>query len=177
MEYTFVMIRPGTFRRDLEEYIIDRIYGIGLDIEYLHRKRLTPEFIEKHYAHLHDKSIPEDVFTRTAIENLSGPVVGMIVSGEDAIKKMRQLIGPGNVKKAKEEFPNCIRALGNPNNNPDNLIHASDSYESAIIEIRRFFNIDITNKEEREKHFRKFYNQKKYKKILNYIKDDYNSIL
>ena len=90
---------------------------------------------------------------------------------------MRQLIGPGNVEKAKEEFPDCIRALGDPNNNPDNLIHASDSYESAIIEIRRFFNIDITNKEEREKYFRKFYNQKKYKKILNYIKDDYNSIL
>lgn len=153
MEYTFVMLRPGAFRRDLEEYIIDRIYEIGLDIEFLKRKRLTPEFIEKHYAHLLDASIPKDVFTRTAIENLSGPVVGMIVSGEDAIKKMRQLIGPGNVKKAKEEFPDCIRALGDPNNNPDNLIHASDSYESAITEIRRFFNIDITEKKAKPKQF------------------------
>lgn len=69
----------------------------------------------------------------------------MIVSGENSITKMRELIGPSNVKKAIEEFPDSIRALGDPNNNPDNLIHASDSIESATEEIKRFFNIDITN--------------------------------
>ena len=68
---------------------------------------------------------------------------------------MRELIGPSNVKKAIEEFPNSIRALGDPNNNPDNLIHASDSIESATEEIKRFFNIDITDIKQASKQLKK----------------------
>ena len=89
------------------------------------------------------------------IENLSGQVIGMIVSGENSIAKMRELIGPSNVKKAIEEFPNSIRALGDPNNNPDNLIHASDSIESVTEEIKRFFNIDITDIKQVSKQLKK----------------------
>ena len=146
MEYTFVMIRPGAIRRKKVAFILDRITGIGLNIVCWEYKTLTPEFVHEHYSHLLDGSIPQDVFDRTAIENLSGKVLGMIVSGENSVSKMRKLIGPSNVKKAIEEFPNSIRALGDPNNNPDNLIHASDSVESAIEEIKRFFDIDITDK-------------------------------
>ena len=80
---------------------------------------------------------------------LSGQVIGMIVSGENAVLKMRELIGPSNVKKAIEEYPDSIRALGDPNNNPDNLIHASDSVESATKEIERFFNIDIKDNKQK----------------------------
>ena len=145
MEYTFVMIRPGAVRRNKEKYIIDKIREIGLIIELCEPKTLTPEFIHEHYAHLLDGSIPRDVFDRTMTENMSGKVIGMIVSGDEAISKMRKLIGPSNVKKAIEEYPDCIRALGDPNNNPDNLIHASDSVESATEEIKRFFGIDITD--------------------------------
>ena len=90
-----------------------------------------------------DGSLPLDIFERTKDENLSGMVIGMIVSGDDSILKMRELIGPSNVKKAQEKFPYSIRALGDPNNNPDNLIHASDSLENAEIEIKRFFNRDL----------------------------------
>ena len=143
MEYTFVMIRPGAIRRKKLDFILYRIAEIGLNVEYCEYKMLTPEFIYEHYAHLLDESIPRDVFDRTMAENLSGQVIGMIVSGENAVLKMRELIGPSNVKKAIEEYPDSIRALGDPNNNPDNLIHASDSVESATKEIERFFNIDI----------------------------------
>lgn len=145
MEYTFVMIRPGAIRRKKVDYIVNRITEIGLNIDYYEFRNLTPRFIYEHYAHLLDGSIPRDVFERTKTENLSGQVIGMIVSGDDSVAKMRKLIGPSNVKKAIEEYPNCIRALGDPNNNPDNLIHASDSIESAAIEIKRFFNIDIAD--------------------------------
>ena len=145
MEYTFVMIRPGAIRRNKVDFIFNRITEIGLNIDYYEYRTLNSEFIYNHYAHLLDGSIPRDVFDRTMIENLSGQVIGMIVSGENAIEKMRELIGPSNVKKAIAEYPNSIRALGDPNNNPDNLIHASDSVESANEEIKRFFNIDISN--------------------------------
>lgn len=147
MEYTFVMIRPGAIRRNKVEFIFNKITEIGLNIEYFEYKTLTPEFIYEHYSHLLNGNIPQDVFDRTMTENLSGQVIGMIVSGEKAITKMRELIGPSNVKKAIAEFPNSIRALGDPNNNPDNLIHASDSIESANEEIKRFFNISNTKQE------------------------------
>ena len=147
MEYTFVMIRPGAIRRNKVEFIFNKITEIGLNIEYYEYKTLTPEFIYEHYSHLLNGNIPQDVFDRTMTENLSGQVIGMIVSGENATKKMRELIGPSNVKKAIAEFPNSIRALGDPNNNPDNLIHASDSIESANEEIKRFFNISNTKQE------------------------------
>ena len=155
MEYTFVMIRPGAIRRGKVDYIFDRIKEIGLQIEYFESKTLTPEFIKEHYAHLLDGSIPIDVYERTKEENLSGPVIGLIVSGENAISTMRKLIGPSNVKKAQEEFPDSIRALGDPNNNPDNLIHASDSKESAEIEIKRFFNMNINDPKQTTWQFKK----------------------
>ena len=154
MEYTFVMIRPGAIRRNKVEYILERIIELGLDIECSSYRMLTPEFIYEHYAHLLDDSIPRDVFDRTMEENLSGKAIGMVVSGEDAIIKMRELIGPSNVKRAIEEFPNSIRALGDPNNNPDNLIHASDSELSAGEEIKRFFNIDIKDLKQMTHHLR-----------------------
>lgn len=145
MEYTFVMIRPGAIRRKKVDFILNKIAEIGLTVEHCETKTLTPEFIYEHYAHLLDGSIPRDVFDRTMIENLSGQVIGLIVSGENSISRMRELIGPSNVKRAIAEFPDSIRALGDPNNNPDNLIHASDSVESAIKEIKRFFDIDLTD--------------------------------
>ena len=144
MEYTFVMIRPGAIRRNKVEYIIHKIIEAELNIKCWKYTKLTPEFIYEHYSHLLDGSIPRDVFDRTMTENLSGQVIGMIVSGDNSVAKMRELIGPSNVKKAIKEFPDSIRAFGDPNNNPDNLIHASDSVESAIKEIKRFFDIDIT---------------------------------
>ncbi len=142
-EYTFVMIRPGALRRKKVIYIMNLIKSEGLKIEYFKEKQLTDDFIYDHYKNLICDEIPFDVFERTKTENLSGEVIGMIVSGVNAVAIMRSLIGPSNVKKAKEEFPNSIRALGNPDNNPDNLIHASDSVLSAEEEINRYFGIDI----------------------------------
>ena len=155
MEYTFVMIRPGAIRRKKVTYIFNRIHEIGLEIEKYDCKYLTEEFINEHYAHLLDGSLPIDIFERTRKENLSGFVIGLIVSGDDAVRKMRELIGPSNVKRAIAEFPNSIRALGDPENNPDNLIHASDSLEAADKEIKRFFDIDMKNMEVSKQFIRK----------------------
>lgn len=145
IEYTFVMIRPGAIRREVDDNIIDRILDIGLTIELCERKMLTEDFINEHYAHLRDGSVPADVFERAKKENLSGEVIGLLVSGEKAIARMRILIGPGNVKEAREKSPNCIRAGGSIFDSTDNLIHASDSQINAIIECKRFFDVDITD--------------------------------
>ena len=93
---------------------------------------LNEEILKEHYAHLTDKPFfPEIVDFMT-----SGPVVGMIVEGDDVVNGMRTLMGP---TKWFEALPGTIRG-DYASNTTANLIHGSDSVENAEIEIKRFFN-------------------------------------
>ena len=77
---------------------------------------------------------------------LSDYVVAMIVSGENAIQGMRDLMGPTKSAVAPE---GTIRGdFGNKEIVNQNVIHGSDSQENALIEIKRFFNLDLTHGEE-----------------------------
>ena len=148
-EYAFVMLRPGALRRKKVRFIFNEIEKIGLCIRYYEKKELDSEFIYKLYSHLLNGSLPLDIFDRTMAENISGEVIGVIISGNKAIEKTRILVGPSNVSLAKEMYPIPIRALGDPNNNPDNLIHASDSVEHAIDEIESFFGMSMEQLEQK----------------------------
>lgn len=140
-EVTYVMIKPDGVKQKLFSKICKTFLENELDvIEFQNEIMLNRDIIREHYAHLLDKPFYPD------LENfmLSGPVIPMIVCGEDAISKVRSIIGPTNVKKAREESPDSIRALyGNPDFGPSNVIHASDSRENALIEIKRFFHKDM----------------------------------
>lgn len=140
-EYTYVMIKPDGVRKQLFSTICNIFLQNNLDIvEIQDEIVLNKELIREHYAHLLDKPFYPDLEGFM----LSGPVIPMIVCGENAISKVRELIGPTNVKKAQEESPNSIRALyGNPDFGPANVIHASDSKENALIEIKRFFGKEL----------------------------------
>ena len=141
-EVTYVMVKPDGVKKNLTGVICNILEENELTIqEILPERILTPELIKEHYAHLLDKPFyPELEEFMT-----SGPVVPMIVYGEDAVSKVRTIIGPTNVKKAQEESPNSIRAMyGNPERGSENIVHASDSRENALIEIKRFFGKDLT---------------------------------
>ncbi len=133
MERTFIMLKPGVIQRRITGEIISRIEKKGLQITAMKMVDLDRELVQKHYAeHLDQEWYPlvEDFV-------IKGPVIPMVVEGPKAIMLMRKLCGGTFVEKAE---PGTIRgdyALGSIN--PNNVIHASDSTESAEREIGIFF--------------------------------------
>ena len=131
MEQTLVLVKGDGVRRQLIGEIIRRIEAKGLDIETLQLMDVSQELAEEHYAEHREKPFFEELVEFIT----STPVVTMRVQGEGAIKVMRNLMGSTNPSEAA---PGTIRgdlALSLP----DNLVHGSDSPESAERELGLFF--------------------------------------
>lgn len=131
MERTYIMLKPETVRRGLMGEVISRIERKDFKITNMKMMNLDEAILKKHYAHIADKPFFPEV-----VENMtSGPVVAMIVEGEDVVQGMRNIMGP---TKWLEAPAGTIRG-DYANNTSENLIHGSDSVENAEIEIKRFF--------------------------------------
>ena len=131
MEETLVLVKGDGVRRRLVGEIIRRIEGKGLDVRDLQLMDVSRELAEEHYAEHRDKPFFEELVAFIT----STPVVAMRVRGEGAIKVMRNLMGATNPADAA---PGTIRgdlALSLP----ENLVHGSDSPESAGRELDLFF--------------------------------------
>ena len=131
MEQTLVLIKGDGVRRKLVGEIIGRIEARGLDIVDMKLMDVGRELAEQHYAEHRQKPFFEEL-----VEFITAtPVVAMRIGGEDSIKAMRTLMGATNPAEAA---PGTIRgdlALSMP----DNLVHGSDSPESAERELSLFF--------------------------------------
>lgn len=132
-EYTYAMLKPDGVKKNLLPEVIKRFNDAGLIVDNVKEMQLTENIIKEHYAHLLDKP-----FYPTLEEYmLSGPVIAMIVEGENAVKKVRTLMGATN---SKDALPGTIRGdFGDKTCCTYNVIHGSDSVENAIIEINRFY--------------------------------------
>src|ERR671921_878860 len=131
MEQTLVLVKGDGVRRKLVGEIISRIEARGLDIVDMKLMDVGRELAELHYAE-HRK---EPFFEELVEFITSTPVVAMRVRGDGAIKAVRSLMGATNPADAS---PGTIRgdlALSMP----DNLVHGSDSPESAARELDLFF--------------------------------------
>ncbi len=131
VQRTFVMIKPDGYSRGLVGEIISRIERKGLRIIGMKLIKMSREQAEKLYSVHRDKSFFKDLVNFVT----SGPVVVMVVEGESAVEVMRIMIGPTDGRKAP---PGTIRgdyALSIQ----ENVIHASDSPETALYEISLFF--------------------------------------
>ncbi|MEJ7842163.1 MAG: nucleoside-diphosphate kinase [Rubrobacter sp.] len=131
MEETLVLVKGDGVRRRLVGEIIRRIEAKSLDIATLQLMDVGRELAEEHYAEHREKPFFEELVEFIT----STPVVAMRVRGESAIKVMRTLMGSTNPAEAA---PGTIRgdlALSLP----DNLVHGSDSPESAKRELGLFF--------------------------------------
>ena len=131
MEETLVLVKGDGVRRRLVGEILRRIEAKGLDIDTLVKMDVGRELAEEHYAEHREKPFFEELVEFIT----STPVVAMRVRGEGAIKVMRTLMGSTNPAEAA---PGTIRgdlALSLP----DNLVHGSDSPESAERELNLFF--------------------------------------
>jgi nucleoside-diphosphate kinase len=125
------MLKPGVLQRRIVGEIISRIERKGLQITGLKMMQIPRELCEKHYEEHRERSFYESLVNYMT----SGPVVAMVVEGENAIAYMRTLAGP---TKPGEAAPGTIRgdyALITQNN----IIHAADSPESAARELDLFF--------------------------------------
>lgn len=130
-EKTFIMLKPDSIKRGLIGDIIGRIERKGYRIIQAKMAQLDEAFLKVHYAH-----IAQEPFFPIVVEYmLSGPVLGLCVSGNNAIKGMRLLIGPTNFEEAQ---PGTIRG-DYATSMRYNIIHASDSAENGEAELKRFF--------------------------------------
>ncbi|HLD20674.1 MAG TPA: nucleoside-diphosphate kinase [Patescibacteria group bacterium] len=130
-QQTLVLLKPDALQRDLLGEIIRRFEMKGLKIVGLKFIRLTDEMLDEHYSHLTAKPF----FASLKQFMMQTPVVGMVLEGYDAVSEIRKVVGSTNPREADA---GTIRADFSMNV-PSNLIHASDSPESAITEVKRFF--------------------------------------
>ena len=136
-QYTYIMIKPDGVEAGLVREIAKRIKDAGLEIVEFDVQKLTGEVLDEHYAHVKER----DFYPEMKAFMLSNFVVPMIVYGENAVAKMRELMGPTN---SNEAAPGTIRGdYGDKEVINKNVIHGADSPENAIIEIERFFKIKL----------------------------------
>ncbi len=131
-ERTLVLVKPDGVARGLVGEVIGRIERKGLTLAALELRRVPRELAEQHYAEHADKP-----FYGSLLEFItSGPVVAAVVEGERAVAAFRQIAG--GTDPVSKAAPGSLRgdfAL----ETQSNLVHGSDSAESAEREIKLWF--------------------------------------
>jgi len=128
---TFFMIKPDGVQRNLIGQIISRVEAKGFNISKIKMMIISKELAEEHYGEHKDKPFFNDLVSFIT----SGPVVAMQVEGNDVVLQIRNLMGSTN---PSESTPGSIR--GDLATELDkNVVHGSDSDESAERELSLFF--------------------------------------
>jgi nucleoside-diphosphate kinase len=131
MDRTLILVKPDAFARGLTGEIVARFERKGLKIAEMKKMQVTEDLAKEHYAEHDGKP-----FFGELVEFItSGPIVAMVLEGDQAVAAARQVIGATNPVEAA---PGSIRgdfaiAVG------QNMVHGSDSAESAEREANLFF--------------------------------------
>ncbi len=131
LERTLVLLKPCTIERALIGEIVSRFEKKGLRIAGMKMMQLDDEILAEHYSHLVGKSffgILKESMMRT-------PVIAMCLEGIDAITVVRNITGSTNGRVADVGTIRGDYCMSNQ----QNIVHASDSPESAEAELKRFF--------------------------------------
>lgn len=134
MERTLVLLKPDCVARRLMGRVIARFEDKNLNLVAMKLMRITPDLARRHYSeHVQKGWYPE-------LESFitGGPVVAMILEGPEVIRVVRDMAGVTNGLKAN---PGTIRGDFSASQQM-NLVHASDSPESAAREIGIFFDLE-----------------------------------
>lgn len=132
MEKTLIILKPSCVQRALIGEVISRFEKKGLRLAGMKMIQLNDSILNEHYAHLKEKPF----FQRVKDSMQVTPVIVQCWEGIDAAKVVRSLIGVTNGRQAdagtiRGDFSMSAQ---------ENIVHASDSAESAKIELSRFFN-------------------------------------
>ncbi|RAP24970.1 nucleoside-diphosphate kinase [Candidatus Marinamargulisbacteria bacterium SCGC AG-343-K17] len=131
VEQSLVFIKPDGVKRRLMAEIIGRFETRGFEFKRLELRQLSSDEVDAHYQEHVDK----EFYPRLKEFILSGPILIMILEGDRVVETVRKMVGPTD---ALDADPGTIRgdlALSKG----ENVIHASDSAESAKREIENFF--------------------------------------
>lgn len=134
MEKTLVILKPCTLQRGLIGEITSRFERKGLRLAGMKMIWLTDEILSEHYAHLKEKSF----FQRIKDAMSVCPVIVCCWDGVDAVHVVRQLTGATNGRVAQTGTIRGDYSMSVQ----ENIVHASDSPETAAIELKRFFRDD-----------------------------------
>ncbi len=134
MERTLILCKPDCMETNQAGEVIRRLQEAGLRLSAAKMLKLSEAILAEHYAHIKDRPFFPEIVTFMQ----SQPVLGLIFEGENAVTRVRDLLGPTDSKKAPS---GTIRGdLGT--DNMRNMVHASDSVENAELEVQRFFKPD-----------------------------------
>ena len=132
MERTLSIIKPDGVKKNLIGEVIKRFETQGIKVAAMKMIRLTQAQAQGFYAVHADKKF----FNSLTDFMTSGPIVVMILEGEDVIARNRKLMGATNFKEAE---PGTIRK-DYATDIEKNVVHGSDAPETAAVEINYFFN-------------------------------------
>lgn len=131
VERTLILLKPDAIQRGFVGKIISRFENKALKIVGMKMLQMDGKLAKEHYAHLVSKPFYPDL-DKFMTEH---PILAMVVEGKDAVEVVRLIVGPTNATKAPA---GTIRGDFS-NSTSRNVIHASDSKETAEKEIKRFF--------------------------------------
>ncbi|HEY4825518.1 MAG TPA: nucleoside-diphosphate kinase [Solirubrobacteraceae bacterium] len=131
MERTLILIKPDAFARNLSGEIIARFERKGLRLVAMNLTTMSRDLAAQHYAEHEGKGFYEELVTFIT----SGPLVAMVLEGEQAVVAARQVIGATNPVEATTGSIRGDYAISVG----QNMVHGSDSPESAAREVALFF--------------------------------------
>ncbi|MGH3308524.1 MAG: nucleoside-diphosphate kinase [Nocardioides sp.] len=130
-ERTLVLLKPDTVRRGLVGEVTSRFEAKGLSIVKMELRTIDGELADRHYA----EHVERDFYPPLRGFVTSGPLVAMVLEGDEAIAGVRAIAGATDGRKAA---PGTIRGDLSLSNR-ENLVHGSDSAESAERELAIWF--------------------------------------
>jgi nucleoside-diphosphate kinase len=131
LERTLVLIKPDAVRRGLVGEVLARFERKGLAIVTMDLRTIDPETADRHYA----EHVAKDWYPPLRAFITSGPLVAMVLEGDEAVAVVRLVNGATDGRAAAAGTIRGDWSLSNR----ENLVHASDSVESAAREISIFF--------------------------------------
>jgi nucleoside-diphosphate kinase len=130
-ERTLVLLKPDAVRRGLVGEILGRYESKGLSIAALEQRTIDAAMADQHYA----EHVERDFYPPLRTFVTSGPLVALVLEGDEAIEVVRALNGATDGRKAA---PGTIRGDLSLSNR-ENLVHGSDGADSAAREIGLWF--------------------------------------
>lgn len=131
IQKTLVILKPCTLQRALVGEIVRLFERKGLRLAGMKMIQLTDEILNEHYSHLSAKPF----FQRVKDSMMVTPVIVCCFEGVDAVQTVRNMAGPTNGRLAA---PGTIRG-DYCMSFQENIVHTSDSPETAEVELKRFF--------------------------------------
>jgi nucleoside-diphosphate kinase len=131
METTLVLLKPDCLADRLCGEVISRFEASGLDIVGCKMMVLPDDILAEHYAHI----LGRPFYPELKAFMQKSPVIALALSGENAVARVRDLMGPTDSRKAAKgtirgDFGRDVMF---------NVVHGSDSPENAALELKRFF--------------------------------------